>query len=140
MIFKFIVMYLGFLKHIPLLAGMMDASLMLWNFALNPEITNSIERVEKEISTWKGISLSAHRFGGIQFNYNTKEIGHIHSNGILDILFSKKIKYTLLQEGGAFDHHIFNHSGWISFYIRSKNDVEKAIRLLALSYYHKKRE
>ncbi len=134
MMFNFIVKYLGFLKNIPLLAGALDALLMLWNFALNPEITNSIERIEKEISMWKGVRLAAHKFGGAQFNFNAKEFGHIHSNGILDILFSKNIKCTLLQDGKVADHHIFHSSGWISFYIRSEKDIEKAIALLRLSY------
>ena len=132
--FRFIVTYLGFLKRVPLMAGMFDAFLMIWNMIVNPKINDAIEKIEKEVLTWKGVHLSAHKFGGLQFNYLTKEIGHIHSNGILDIPFSRKIKDELIKQGKATEHHVFNRSGWVSFYIQSECDTEQAIRLLELSY------
>lgn len=132
--FKFIVIYFGFLKHIPFLAGLFDALMMIWNMTFNSKLMDSIEHIENEIAKWDGISRSVHKFGGIQFNYRSKEIGHIHSNGILDILFTKKIKSELIQHHEVFDHHIFPHSGWISFYIRSASDIPKAMWLLELSY------
>ncbi|MEO6520853.1 MAG: luciferase family protein [Mucilaginibacter sp.] len=75
-----------------------------------------------------------HRYGGVQFNYNGKEIGHVHSNGLLDVLFSRQIKYDLMNQGLINDHHVFNNSGWISFYIKKEEDVAYAIDLLRMAY------
>ena len=85
----------------------------------------------------QGVDVSLHKFGGRQFNYGRKEIGHIHSNGILDLLFSIKMKKNLLAEGRIADHHVFANSGWTSFYIRSEQDVDKAVELLKMSLMHK---
>lgn len=135
--FNFIARHLNFLKHIPLLALMVDALMMLWNIVFSPEIMHSIEKVEKKIVTWPHVSTTLHKFGGLQFNYFGKEIGHIHSNGMLDILFSKKLKHTMIKEGLVSEHHVFKHSGWISFYIHSESDVDSAISLLEMSYKQK---
>ena len=58
-----------------------------------------IDAVRNEVLSWDGTSESRHKYGGTQFDCCGKEIGHIHGNGILDILFSKKIKEQLLAEG-----------------------------------------
>jgi hypothetical protein len=132
--FRFIVKYFGVLKYIPFFAGLVDALTMIWNSLFNPELINAIEKIENEVAGWNDIQRSVHKFGGIQFNCGTREVGHIHSNGILDILFSRKMKADLLQGGRISDHHVFMQSGWISFYIHTEADIQMAIELLALSY------
>lgn len=132
--FSFIVRHLGFLKHIPLFAWLLDAFMMIWNSLMNRDIPASIGQIEKEVTTWDDIHLTLHKFGGLQFNCRDKEIGHIHSNGILDILFNTAIKRDLVLRGLAREHHVFTRSGWISFYIHTEADVDTAIRLLRLSY------
>lgn len=133
MMFRFVVRYLGFLKHVPLLAWLLDALIGLWNYAFNPSILKSIDRIESEVSQWQDVCVSLHKFGGIQFNYCGQEIGHIHSNGILDILFDRETKYKLMENGFVDEHHSFPGSGWISCCIASPPDVVKAIGLLGLS-------
>jgi hypothetical protein len=132
--FNFVVRYFSFLKFVPIVPWVFDAMMMLWNFLFNPRLLELIEKVEVQVSTWPGIHTSIHKFGGLQFNFNKKEIGHIHSNGLLDILFSKKIKSELILKGRARDHHIFKDSGWVSFYIKDESDLEEAMSLLKLSY------
>jgi Family of unknown function (DUF5519) len=129
--FRFVVRYLGFLKHVPIMAVTWDALMMIWNAAFNKELIVAIDRIEDEVSAWQGIDRSLHKFGGLQFNYQSREIGHIHSNGVLDILFSKTIKQELIREGLVSEHHVFVKSGWVSFYVKSVADVEKAVGLLA---------
>jgi hypothetical protein len=132
--FRFIVHKLGLLKHVPFFALWFDAAAMIWNSWFAPEITRTIEKIEEEVSGWEGVSTSLHKFGGIQFNYAGKELGHIHSHGVVDILFSRQIKQTLILEERAEEHHILKNTGWTSFYIRSAADLTGAIDLLALSY------
>lgn len=135
--FRFVVNYLGFLKHISIFAWIFDATFVLWNAVFNPNLTQALDVIENRVAAWNDVTLRVHKFGGIQFNYKKKEIGHIHSNGILDILFSIKTKKYLIQQGHALEHHLFKKSGWVTFYIHSEGDIEKAIWLLKLSYSKK---
>ena len=88
----------------------------------------------KTITSWQGVEASPHRFGGVEFTLGGTEIGHIHTIGMVDIPFNRKIRDELIAEGKAVPHHILNETGWITFYIRSEADVETAIWLFRLSY------
>jgi len=140
MIFNWVVHRIGFLKHIPLLAMVFDSWLAMWNAIWHPEVLNVIDKIEATVETWQGIEFTTHKFGGLQLNYGAREIGHIHSNGIVDISFPKKIRDALIETGRAEQHHIFTRSGWISFYIQKEQDYDAAIALLRLSYEHKQNE
>lgn len=133
-LFNFTVKYLGFLKSVPLLPQLFDSQLKLWSLLTNWGLLQAIDDIETEILSWNGTNTTLHKYGGIQFNYKALEIGHIHSNGILDIRFSRKIKQQLMDEGKIDDHHIFAKSGWISFYVRGKEDSDYALELLRMAY------
>jgi hypothetical protein len=133
-LFRFIVKHFGFLKFVPLAALVFDAWLKLWSLITNPGILDSLDDIEAEISTWAGVTIGLHKYGGIQFNYHGKELGHIHGNGILDIRFSRAIKNRLMEEKRISNHHVFPNSGWITFYIRKREDSDYAISLLKVAY------
>jgi hypothetical protein len=63
-----------------------------------------------------------------------REIGHIHGDHMVDIPFPVKVRQQLVAEGRAELHHILPESGWISFYIRQPEDVDRAITLFKMSY------
>ena len=93
-----------------------------------------IELIKQTVTGWPGMTANPHRFGGLEFNLGTVEVGHIHSNGMVDIPFNSKIRTQLLIEKKAEPHHLLPETGWISFYIRSEADVEQALWLFRLSY------
>jgi hypothetical protein len=132
--FEFTIKYLGFLKHVPLLPQLFDAFIRMHTFIFKKEVMVYTDQIESAVLSWKGTSLKMHRYGGIQFEVNGKEIGHIHSNGLLDILFKKDIREQLVREGRAIEHHTFEKSGWISLYIRTEADKKNALELLEYSY------
>lgn len=132
--FSFVVRYLGFLKSIPLLPHLFDSLLKLFVFITNAELLDWLDEIESEVLSWEGTSISMHKYGGLQFNYNGKEIGHLHSNGLLDILYSREIKRQLIEKGRIKSHHIFENSGWISFHVLSFNDKDYAKELLEMAY------
>lgn len=138
-LFTLTVKRLGFLKEIPLAPLVFDIGLRLWLMITRSEILHQIETLEMEVAAWPGISIGLHKYGGLQFNYQGKEIGHVHSNGLLDIRFSRVVKAKLLLDSRVTDHHIFTNSGWISFYIRNADDKEYALSLLNLAYLKLKR-
>lgn len=93
-----------------------------------------VERVIQTVKALDGIETAPHRFGGVEFQIEGREVGHIHRNGLVDIPFHKKIKAQLLAEGKADDHHILPEAGWISFHVRHNDDIAHAVWLLKLAY------
>jgi len=97
-------------------------------------VPRCLDEIEAEVLTWPGTTRTTHKYGGIQFNYKGKELAHIHSNGLLDMLLSRKIKEQYMKEGWVTDHHTFINSGWISLYIRDFGDTDYALKLLNTAY------
>lgn len=133
-LFSFVVKNFGFLKYVPLVPLVFDAWLKLWTLITSPAILNAMDDIEAEVLTWKGANAGLHKYGGVQFNYNGRELGHIHGNGLLDMRFSHSVKNQLLAENRITHHHVFVNSGWISFYIRNTEDAGYAIQLLKMAY------
>ena len=90
--------------------------------------------ITKMVTSWSGVTVQSHRFGGVEYVIGKREIGHIHGDHLVDIPFPKKVRDEILAAGRAQPHHILPETGWVSFYIREENDVEKAITLLHESY------
>ena len=98
-------------------------------------ISGARERITQEVTSWQGIQALPHRFGGTEYRLGEKrEIGHIHGDHMVDIPFPVKVREQLVAEGKAERHHILPESGWISFYIRQLEDVDRAIVLFKMSY------
>ena len=88
-----------------------------------------------EVATaWPGVTSQPHRFGGVEYVIGKRELGHIHGDHLVDIPFPKKVRDEIVAAGRAQPHHILPETGWVSFYIRNEEDVEKAIALLHESY------
>ena len=132
--FVFIIRYLGFLKFVPLLPVFVDAWMKMWALLTSSAVPQCIDDIEAEVLSWPGTYKPLHKYGGLQLNCNGRELGHIHSNGLLDMLLSRKIKEELLKDGRITDHHSFKNSGWISFYICDRRDAEYAQGLLKMAW------
>lgn len=133
-VFSFVVRHLSFLKHVPLFPQVFDSMLKIRVFLTKPDLLDWFDEIETEVLRWEGTDVSLHQYGGIQFNRKGKEIGHLHSNGLLDVLYTKERKGLLLKEGRIQPHHVFEKSGWISFYIVSQEDKDYAKELLKMAY------
>jgi hypothetical protein len=104
-------------------------------------IENLIQSLEDAITKAEGVVAIPHpRFGGRQFEWKGKEIGHIHWNGDLDILFKKDIHDVLIKENIAQEHKWVPNAGWITFPLLSKERFPLALDLLLFSYYQKRRK
>jgi hypothetical protein len=91
-------------------------------------------RIAGEVSRWEGVLAGPHRFGGTEFRYGRRELGHIHGDHQADIVFPMEVRNRLVEEGKAEPHHILPHSGWITFRFRNEEDVGSAVELFRLSY------
>lgn len=92
-------------------------------------IKGAQERITKAVTSWAGVTVQPHRFGGVEYVIGKREIGHIHGDHMVDIPFPKKVRDVLVAAGRAQPHHLLPETGWISFYLQQQDDVEKAIAL-----------
>jgi luciferase-like monooxygenase len=93
-----------------------------------------VSKLENEVSAWDGILVHPHRFGGREFRLGAAEVGHAHIGGTVDIPFPRSVRDVLLADGLAEEHRWVPNSGWITFRIRSEEDLKHAVWLMRLSY------
>jgi hypothetical protein len=98
-------------------------------------MTESIKaQIEREVSAWEGVTVSPHRFGGVEFRVGRRELGHLHGNRLADLPFPVRVREELVAAGKAEPHHIMPESGWVSFHIRDEADVPAVIELFRMNY------
>jgi hypothetical protein len=91
-------------------------------------------RVQREVGSWPGVSVEAHRGGMVFFHVGRREIGHLHGDRLADLPFPVRIREQLVTAGKADLHYLHPKTGWITYYIRSDQDVEPIIELFRLNY------
>jgi Luciferase len=91
-------------------------------------------RIEREVGSWPGVSVHAHRFGGIEFRVDRRQLGHLHGARWADLVFHKGIRDMLVETGRAQPHHVLPESGWVSKQIRTEADVHAVVELFRLAY------
>jgi hypothetical protein len=92
------------------------------------------KQIAAAVMAWPGVEQAAHRFGGVEFRLGKRELGHLHGDALVDLPFPRKVRDDLVASGRAQPHHVLPDSGWVSFWIESPDDVERAISLLRLAY------
>jgi len=92
------------------------------------------QQIEQELLTWPGVESVPHRFGGKEFRVQNHEIGHLHGSRLADLPFPRRMRDDLIAAGRAVPHHVMPDSGWVSFRIDSRADVDAAIALFRLNY------
>ena len=92
------------------------------------------ERIQREVVSWPGVTVEAHRGGIIFFQLGPREIGHLHGSRFADLPFPVRIREELVTAGRADLHYLHPKSGWITRHIRGEQDVEPIIELFRLNY------
>ena len=96
-------------------------------------MTRASEIIKEEISSWSGVTIHDHRFGGIEFRLNGREMGHMHGDSIVDLPFPKDVGRRLIAERKAYAHRFVPSSCWIS-YNMMENGIQGAIELFKMQY------
>jgi hypothetical protein len=91
-------------------------------------------RIADEVKSWEGVTTHAHRFGGVEFRFGKRELGHLHGDRLADIPFPKRVRDELVAAGRARPHHVLPDSGWISRWIERDADADDVVELFRLSY------
>jgi luciferase-like monooxygenase len=95
---------------------------------------SAADRITREVSSWPGVTVEPHRFGGVEFRVGRRELGHLHGSRLADLPFPRSVREELVASGRAQTHHVLPESGWVCFPIRSADDVDGAIELFRLNY------
>jgi hypothetical protein len=97
-------------------------------------VPGAAEKIKQAVLSWKSVEAAPHRFGGTEYRIGKREIGHVHGDQLVDIPFPKKLRDALVASAQAQPHHVLPESGWISFYLKEEQDIERAIELFRRSY------
>ena len=92
------------------------------------------DAIVEEVSSWPGVTTGTHRFGGTEFRYGRRELGHLHGNRLADLPFPLLVRNELVAAGRAEPHHIHPESGWVSYFISDETDVARVIALFRMNY------
>src|SRR5436190_24247757 len=90
--------------------------------------------IEREVVSWPNVTVHTHRFGGVEFQVNRHEIGHLPGDRLADLPFPVRVRRELVADGRASPHHILPDTGWVSYYMRGMEDLAGAIALFRLNY------
>jgi hypothetical protein len=99
--------------------------------AMNP--TEANEAVIREVSSWEGVSVHEHRFGGVEFRFGRRELGHLHPR-FADLPFPRRVRDALIAAGRARPHHVLPDSGWVTVPMRTSVEVGSVIELFRENY------
>ena len=92
------------------------------------------EQIRREVTSWPGVEAIPHRFGGTEYRYGRKEMGHVHGDRLADLPFPRRIHDQLIAEGRAEPHHVLPETGWISRRIESTESAVDIIALFRMNY------
>lgn len=93
--------------------------------------------IESVVSSWPGIEIASHRFGGREFTLAGQEVGHLHGDRQADLPLPKRVRDVVVREGLTSKHHLYPESGWVTKYLDSEDDVERAVWLFRVAYLYK---
>ena len=97
-------------------------------------MTRAGQRFRQEVGSWPGVSSLPHRFGGVEYRYGKKEMGHVHGDRLADLPMPRRLHDELIAAGRARPHHVLPETGWVSVFIDSPDDVEGVIELFRMQY------
>jgi hypothetical protein len=131
--FRFIVQHFRWLSRIPGFPQFFDALLLAWTALVHRQRLSAMEAIEATALQLPSVTSRVHRFGGVEFSKSGRELGHLHGNGLLDVRVGCENARALLHARRAEPHHVLGHSAWVSFWVKSLNDVSNAMDLLRLA-------
>ncbi len=132
--FLLVVRHGRWLARVPLFPQVFDALLLAWTCLAHRPRLAAMEALEARALTLPGVRLRVHRLGGTEFVGGTRELGHVHGHGLLDVRLTRADAAGCLAVGDVLPHHVFPPtSGWISYQLQTPADVPRALELLRLA-------
>lgn len=90
--------------------------------------------IREELTTWHGVETLPHRFGGIEYQFGRREMGHVHGDGFVDLPLPRKLHDRVIADGRAQPHHVLPETGWVSCWMDGPDDAACVIELFRMQY------
>ena len=90
--------------------------------------------IHEAVGSWPGVEAVTHRFGGTEYRFGRKEMGHVHGDRLVDMPLPRRLHDELVASGRAQPHHILPDTGWVSVWMDGPDDAARAIELFRLQY------
>src|SRR5436309_13281013 len=84
-------------------------------------------------------SEAAHRYAGTDFQMDGVAYMHSHGPTWLDIRLSRDDQASVLKSGQALPHRFAPQAGWVSFRIKSSQDLANGRKIIQLAYEYAKK-
>src|SRR5215475_1061285 len=81
------------------------------------------ELIREAVMAWPGVEAVPHRFGGVEYRYGRKEMGHVHGDRLADLPLPRKLRDELIGAGRAEPHHVLPGTGWVSCWMNGPDDA-----------------
>lgn len=124
-------------KRIPYLPILIDEQLKIFTLFFRPRVFQYMIEIVQWIKNLPNIETKYHKYGGLEFKINDKEICHIHGDGLVDIILTKKTAAEIILTTKAEEHHVIINTGWISYQIKSETDILELKGIIQQSYLEK---
>jgi hypothetical protein len=92
------------------------------------------ELIRQEVASWPGVEALPHRFGGTEYRYGRKEMGHVHGDRLADLPLPRKLHDEVIAAGRAEPHHVLPDTGWVSCWMNAPEDAGSVIELFRMQY------
>ena len=91
-------------------------------------------RIKATVTFWAGVEAFPHRFGGTEYRYGRKEMGHVHGDRLADLPLPRKLRDEVVAAGRAQPHHVLPDTGWVSCWMATADDVDGVIDLFRMQH------
>jgi len=92
------------------------------------------ETIREEVLSWPGVEVAPHRFGGVEYRFGRKEMGHVHGDRLADLPLPRRLHDEVVAAGRAVPHHVLPDTGWVSCWMNRPVDAAGVIELFRLQY------
>jgi hypothetical protein len=92
------------------------------------------EAIRDAVTSWPGVEAVPHRFGGTEYRYGRREMGHVHGDWLADLPLPRRLHDEVIAAGRAQPHHVLPDTGWVSCRLDGPTDVAGVIELFRLQY------
>ena len=90
--------------------------------------------IREAVTSWPGVEAQPHRFGGTEYRFCRKEMGHVHGDRLADLPLPWRLHDEVIAAGRARPHHVLPDSGWVSCWMEGPEDAAGVIELFRMQY------
>jgi hypothetical protein len=90
--------------------------------------------IRDTVTSWPGVEATQHRFGGVEYRFGRKELGHVHGDRLADLPLPRRLRDEVIASGRAKPHHVLPQTGWVSCWMTGPEDAAVVIELFRSQY------